>query len=105
MVIITMPPIIKRNYTIGYYQMGLNLDTTLNIERNVISYLEEFIVGHMSGQSCERLASRPAHSHQQGVATGLLDDARNTRHVLYGKSETGHRYICENQMVLQKVIG
>ena len=49
------------------------------------SYLEDLVVCHVGSESGDGLSARPAHAHQEGMATRLLQDARDTTHVLYGE--------------------
>ena len=50
-----------------------------------ITDLEHLIVCHVSSQSCEGLSTATSHTHQEGVASRLLDNAADATHMLNSK--------------------
>lgn len=57
-------------------------------------HLEKFCLCHVGSQPGERLTPAPTHTHQQGVATWLLEDAGNAAHVFDGKTEEHQIHGC-----------
>ena len=55
-------------------------------------HLEELIVGHVGGQSCQGLPPTATHAHQEGVALGMLNDTTDAINMLNGKSAEDRRW-------------
>ena len=57
-----------------------------------MSHLEELIVGHVGCQARERLPPTAAHTHQEGMALGMLNDTTDAVNVLNGKPAEDKRW-------------
>lgn len=60
------------------------------------TYLEEDIVRHVGSETGEGLPSGASHTNEEGMGPWLLQDTRDTRHVLNGKPGGGR---CGGELV------